>query len=99
VSAAVTALTRRRFTGAVLVDVSGYVDALGRLSVSGQCALWAGLAGARGLRVRLDVGALRFVPVQTDALSAAYGCVSVEVSGSDPDGVARLVDALRKGDA
>jgi hypothetical protein len=95
-SAPVTAL--RRFTGTVLVDVSGYVDTWGRLSADGQVALWSGLAGARGLRVRLEVGALRFVPLTTDALNAAYGCTSVEISGTDPDGVGDLVAALRQGD-
>jgi hypothetical protein len=97
-TAPVAALARRKFTGTVLVDVSGYVDEQGGLTNAGQCALWYGLAGARGLRVRLDVGALRFVPLTTDALSAAYGCTSVEVSGTDPDGVADLVTALRQGD-
>jgi hypothetical protein len=99
-TAPVTALgsARRRFTGSVLVDVSGYVDDQGWLTYDGQCALWSGLAGARGLRVRLEIGPLRFVPLATDALNAAYGCTSVEVSGTDPDGVAELVDALRKGD-
>jgi len=100
-TAPVTALAsaRRRFTGTVVVDVSGYVDHQGWLSGEGQVALWSGLAGARGLRVRLEVGTLRFVPITTDALSAAYECASVDVSGTDPEGVDELVNWLREGDA
>lgn len=96
----VTALAapRRRFTGCVLVDVSGYVDDWGALTRDGQIELWSGLTGAAGLSVRLVVGELRHVPLATDALSAAYGCASVEVCGSDPDGVQDLVLWLRDHD-
>jgi hypothetical protein len=93
----VTALAapRPRFTGRVTVDVSGHVDSWGSLTNDGQIELWSGLAGAQGLSVRLDIGALRHVPRQTDALSAANGCASVEVCGTDPDGVQAIVLWLR----
>jgi hypothetical protein len=92
------AAPRRRFTGTVLVDVSGHVDDWGSLTIDGQCELWNGLAGAQGLSVRLAIGALRHVPRTTDALSAAYGCAAVEVVGTNPDGVQDLVLWLRDHD-
>jgi hypothetical protein len=99
-TAAVTALAapRRRFTGCVVVDVSGYVDGSGSLTRTGHIELWSGLAGACGLSVRLDIGALRHVPTASDALCAAFGCASVEVCGTDPDGVQDLVLWLRDHD-
>jgi hypothetical protein len=99
-TARVTALAapRRRFTGRVVVDVSGHVDDWGSLTTDGQIELWSGLAGACGLSVRLEVGALRHVPLTSDALSAAYRCASVEVCGTDPDGVQDLVLWLRDHD-
>lgn len=85
---------RLRFTGTVVVDVSGYVDASGWLTPEGQQELWRALAGAAGLPVRVMVGTMA-APPSLAVLEAAAGCLSVEVCGTDPHGVADTLRVLR----
>lgn len=95
--AAAGADIRRRFTGTVLVDVSGHVDGWGRLTRDGQMALSGGLIDGRGLSVRLVIGDLRDASTATasEALIFAYLCRSVDVCGADPGCVADIVTWLR----
>ena len=99
-TAPVTALAapRRRFTGRVVVDLTAHVDADGWLTWHGYDVLAAGLADAQGLAVRLEIGALTALPTRYEGLAYALGCASVEVCGSDPDGVQNLVLWLRDRD-
>jgi hypothetical protein len=99
-AAPVTALAapRRRFTGTVVVDLTRHVDCDGWLTCQGYEVLAFGLAAARGLAVRLEIGALTALPAQCEGLGYALGCASVEVCGTDPDGVQNLVLWLRDRD-
>lgn len=88
-----------RITGTVTVDVSGHVGADGWLSPEGEHALWYGLAGVRGLpvRVRIEIGALTGTTGRVRCvLEEAAGCTAVEVCGTEPEGVARFVAMVRE---
>lgn len=92
------ALARVRVTGTVVVDVSAYVDESGWLTRDGVLALWSGLAAARELPARIELGAMRYAPLTViAALEAAAGCASVEVCGTEPEGVATIIRTLRGG--
>jgi hypothetical protein len=87
---------RHKFTGTVTVDVSGHVDADGWLTGDGIHALWYGLAGARGLPVRIDLGQMAHAPLSVVAvLETADDCEAVEVCGAEPSGVAEILAILR----
>lgn len=82
-------------TGAVLVDISGYVDERGWLGYDGQTELWSGLSAARRLPVRVLIGQLVYPP-SAEALAPARECASVEVCGADPHGVGATLLVLRQ---
>ena len=93
-------MIRPAIEGWLIVDISRYVDRYGMLTKDGAFAAWKGIAPApAGTQVRLRIGAMKSLAGSDLAYQLGDAGISdasfIEVEGSEPDGIAAILGALR----